>query len=480
MSWRKVISIFLCSVMILLAGCKKEVIDVQSSSKANENTITTVVEKVPIEFVTSKYNELIYSGIKYNIKTFRANFTIKNIQNKDLKLKLRIPINSEEALPKEDFFAFIDQTGKELTIDIAANEEKSLNLNQENYSVVGYVGDIELGVMNGKVFQIFVDYGDGFVSVLSDEALELGIKNEVRPEDINAYDPFTLEKLQISAKENAKLQEEQKELQYKIEELIASAEISQDNGTTWKNEIQEAYSIFKYQGPSGLKKYLGDSGLRVYPTLESPIVHPLLQNGTEEIIVFCRAVADIDGRAWGLIELNNYGDMKLGFIPYDELEAYEKPDLGEGIESIGGFKLNDRIEKLIGIIDNEFTVASENLCIYTFPDEPYATVEPINNVFSGIKSLDAFVSNDFRVWLIRTDSPNYTLDSGFKVGDNAKDVLAYYEKRYKKIDIPKDQMYMNFATGDYVFTLSESEEISFSIDTETLTDKSVITNIYLY
>lgn len=253
--------------------------------------------------------------------------------------------------------------------------------------------------------------------------------------------------------------------EYELEKVIESMKKVVDFPST---------SNWKYQESSGLRKYIGNIGVRAYPMDDSPLSVDVEEMYDPKSIMFCRAVLDLeDGNKWGFVMMNQYGNMKFGYVPYDELEKLETTKSNK-TEALGEFQVGDRIEKMIGILDRDFNLASENLCIYTFPDEPYGDMEPHMQVMSGITSIDAFVGEDFRTWLIRTDSPNYPLKSGYKVGDNAIEVLDYYRNEYEEF-IPEPVE----AWGEFEFKLSDTEIISFRIDS-TLNEDSVISSIWLH
>lgn len=472
-SW---IAVLFCCVLLVTSGCIK---------KAEVVTSEIIEPKgVPIELMDKKYNEFNYSGNGYVISSFGAFFSVKNTSNEHIQYRLRIPIYLEENKGVESFFSFIDAEGKELVLELKGNEERALALTLKDYDVVGYLGESEVGLMEGKVGQIVVDYGEGFVPVESKSAITFGLGQEELTERMLTYSPMELLKLRELNLENLSLREEVSLLESRITELNINVTGTTNNpeGKVFEKLIQDSYSVFKYQDSSGLKKYNGITGTRIYPSMEAPYIHLMFdeKSNPDDRIVNCIAVVYAEGQDWGMVVNNNYGDMKIGFIPYNELEDYEEPEHESTVESIGGFELGDRIEKLIGTIDREYEVISENLCIYIFPDEAYSSDDPMQNVFSGIKTLDAFVSNEFRAWLIRTDSPQYVLRSGFRVGDRALEVLDYYRSRYQEVITNDEYMYMDFATGTYKFKLSETEEISFNIDSDSLTEESIITSIYLY
>lgn len=234
----------------------------------------------------------------------------------------------------------------------------------------------------------------------------------------------------------------------------------------------------KYPPESGLVKYIGDVGIRSMPSYGSPLIFTKEEMYSEEKILNCIGVVSagetMNAANWGVVVLNEYGLMITGYVPYKELELVERPEV-VSVESLSGFQLGDRIEKLIGTIDRDYKVISEYLCMYEFPDEDFGSGEPHMQAGNGTRTIDAFVDDEFRVYFLRTNSTKFVLESGYKVGDNAMAVINYYSSRYEKANLEPME-----STGDYEYRLSESEVISFSIGEEDLNDDSKIYSIVLH
>lgn len=289
------------------------------------------------------------------------------------------------------------------------------------------------------------------------------------------------EDLNLQAILNQELADNLKKIESLYAEKIVEVEELTNKITLIENEKLEIpdTSNWKYQKASGLRTYIGDIGIRAYPSENSPIVVEARRLTEGNDVLFCRAVVTVAtsetsghvGTAWGIVLMNDYGQTKVGYVPYDELEILESQEI-EFVESIGTFHLGDRIEKMIGVLDQDYEIKSENTCMYFFYDDQ----EPdVTSPFTSGSTIEAFVSANFRVWYLRTDSPKYALNSGYKVGDNANEVLQYYRNHYKE-----EKSEFHYPTGKYTFRLSESEFIGFSIGTEELSDVSVITWIGLF
>ena len=76
---------------------------------------------------------------------------------------------------------------------------------------------------------------------------------------------------------------------------------------------------------------------------------------------------------------------------------------------------------------------------------------------------------------MRTNSPEFSLKDGYKVGDNAKEVLDFYTSKYKPVDDPS----LEYGYPGYTFIIEEGYMLEFFIDTDELKENSVITSILI-
>ncbi len=285
------------------------------------------------------------------------------------------------------------------------------------------------------------------------------------------------EKMDIEVNELQGFIEEQKIQNTEFEKYVKQLEKNifiAENDTS----VVPYINNWKYPPESGLMRYIGDVGIRAIPSIDSPIIFnkDRLDEGND--ILMCTAVIATgqmnDGPKWGVVLKNEYGIMISGYIPYNELELIERPE-NEYTESLGDFYLGDRIEKLIGTIDRDYKIISENLCMYTFPEENFGPGEPFMQVMNDVKTIDAFVDDNFRVYFLRTNSSLYELNSGYKVGDNAIEVIEFYSNLYEEITLHPMESW-----GEYEYKLSNTENITFGIDTKELNEESKISVIMLH
>jgi len=95
------------------------------------------------------------------------------------------------------------------------------------------------------------------------------------------------------------------------------------------------------------------------------------------------------------------------------------------------------------------------------------------NPYSTKHTLDAFVEETNHVNRLRTDSSEFPLKDGYKVGDNAIEVLDFYASKYNYLDNPE----MDYGYSEYTFILNNGHMLEFTIDSEELNQSSIISSI---
>ncbi|GKX30748.1 hypothetical protein SH1V18_32280 [Vallitalea longa] len=413
-----------------------------------------------ITIAEDKMNELTCSGIKYNIKSFRAQFTLINNNEEAVDLKIRIPFTEKNVPKNESIFIFLDKTNSEAVFHLEPKEKKEITIDRDNYNIKGNIGSINGIASIGVVGELVINTGDRWNYINYNEP------GKVEPWDIET-DIGLLKKFTSYEKRIHELEKENEELEREAKNFESAYNVLKGNNKEFKESLPD-YRVIKYSEESGIRKYTGKVPLRIYPSLDAPA----LNLETKDILVNCIYSVLVDDITWGMVLVNNYGDAKVGFAPIEDFVKVEDSDNAiSTVESLGGFRTGDRIEKLIGTLDRDYTVISENICIYSFPDDNYVETDAMNRPF-GNKTLDTFVDNDFRVSTIRTNSPQFQLECGFKVGDRAKEVFEYFGEKYES----DEDAYMY---GDYNYRLSDTEVISFYINTQELEEDSLITSIWI-
>lgn len=436
-------------------GNKKVEDEVESAAKTVDNGLVIVKDEL---------NQLSYAGQNYHVQTFHAQFTLHNDNDHAIEFLLRLPYEDKEIDEKESIFIFLDNSSNEVKFHLDANESKTFVIDSKDYTIVSNLGPNKIGSL-GMVHQLVINTGDKWNYI-----------NINNPRQITSWDIETnvemMNKFNKYEKRIYALNQNNEKLQSKIEDLQSIIDLLKDGGANFKNDLPE-YRILKYSEMSGIRKYIGQAPLRIYPSLEATVLSPY----DGEKIVNCIYTVTLNSTSpepeiWGMVLENSYDTTKIGFVPIENLVIPDEPEHKIiPTESLGGFKRGDRIEKLIGTLDRDYSVIHEMVCIYSFPDDNYESMDPREDIFSGNRSIDAFVNDYYQVTLIRTDSPQFQLECGFKVGDKASDVFRYFEEHYTASD---DNYY-----GNYNYSLSENEIISFTINTSELVDESLIESIWI-
>lgn len=266
--------------------------------------------------------------------------------------------------------------------------------------------------------------------------------------------------------------------------LRAQDKTAQDTAKDGSYSFLLNYQGMKYPEASGLRRYIGEEPLRIYPGSESPYVYDNYKPEVVELInevgvVPLAETEEPKAHIWCLI-LDSRGvsgyAQRSDLVPISENDETFHRDFGCGVETLGGFKVGDRIETLIGRLDRDYYLAYENGRIYEFLDSrDDGSIDPMDRPFANVHSLDAFVWYTNHVALLRTNSPEFPLQESYKVGDNAQKVLDHYASKYPYYrDDPTHYRY-----SEYTFVLEEGHRLEFHIDTETLNPNSVISAIWI-
>lgn len=262
--------------------------------------------------------------------------------------------------------------------------------------------------------------------------------------------------------------------------------LGEEGGVTSENySFIKMYRGMKYPEPSGMREYVGDEPLRIYPSSMAPYVYGDWKPQYVEVLNQVRTQKEdgMEEGTWHLVL-----DLTSGISGYTNSANLKKVDPEEGnylkgdgnpVETLGGFKVGDRIETLIGLLDRDYYLIYENGRIYSFPDNQSQDLEidPVERPFSNLHTLDAFAGyNNNYVVQLRTNSPEFPLKSGYKVGDKAKEVLNHYSGKYRPLG---EEEFGYGYPEKHAFVLTEDLAVGFRIDTEELQEDSIITSIQL-
>ncbi len=278
-----------------------------------------------------------------------------------------------------------------------------------------------------------------------------------------------------------KLNEEYQQLKDDYENLVDAQKALSDKAS---EKSQKDYSFIKryhgrkYPPASGLRRYIGEEPLRIYPSSKAPYVYGDYKPEVVEMINEVEMMSEVKGNqeTWCLVidSMGVSGYAHRSDLKRIDEEAANSNGYGTAIETLGGFKVGDRIETLIGMLDQDYYLIYENSRIYVFLDDKNEEImDPKDRPFSDTHSLDAFVGDTKHISRIRTDSSKFPLKDGYKVGDNAMEVVDFYASKYDYIDNP--DLYYRYS--EYTFILEDGHMLEFRINSEELNQSSVITSI---
>lgn len=191
---------------------------------------------------------------------------------------------------------------------------------------------------------------------------------------------------------------------------------------------------------------------------------PWLMKGID--IIVHAAVRNEDGETWALVEhpdLASYSN-NFGYVPFESLQEVEhSAPMRDDTESIAGIRVGDIFEKAVVAWGTEYSKWNgPNAMGYTFVEfEVGVDLDPIRNSINNISVRE----------------PGFYTNEGVQIGDNAVETLSLYANKYEQNT--DEKLYDEHS--EYIFKLNEDNYvIEFWIDTEELTEQSVIARMWLY
>ena len=185
-------------------------------------------------------------------------------------------------------------------------------------------------------------------------------------------------------------------------------------------------------------------GIRIFPDSEAPIFggneitnEPWPINGAMVMVHGYYNGYKEDG--WAYVS-GRYSTS--GYVNIFELESYEYKKNYQPVEQFRDFKIGMNSEDIFEYFDNVVDLIKDR--------NSFGHVIRVNNPEdSGQRDIDFWYHiGDRRISVINTNSEKYPLESGFKVGDQAVDVFAYYDELYEKSEYFNSDMYRRYDIGD--------------------------------
>lgn len=183
-------------------------------------------------------------------------------------------------------------------------------------------------------------------------------------------------------------------------------------------------------------------------------------------VLVLAVVRNEDAELWALVEYPDLASYKnnYGYVPVECLQEIEHSvPMTDDTESIAGICVGDIFEKAVVVWGTEYNKWNgPNAMGYSFVEfEAGVELDPISNSINNIS----------------VSEPGFYTKEGIQVSDNAVDVLSLYANKYQQNT--DEKLYEEHS--EYIFKLNKDNYvIEFWIDTEELTDQSVITRMWLY
>jgi len=224
------------------------------------------------------------------------------------------------------------------------------------------------------------------------------------------------------------------------------------------------YMVAEWTDYLGFCKYIGEELPRIYPSIDSPKMNEStmwLPNEEEFIVEVIRHTAS----DWYLVRIpgcENYVFVKPDeLVQLDEVDYPKIPELDIKIDNVS---IGDKIESFTSSFSVNTILTGEYTSGLVY--ELYTNIRNRGYEIEGTISVDIFD----RIVGMHIATDKYGLNSGFKVGDNADEVIGFYNAKYPRFISKNYESSENFLLYD----IGNSYFLGFGLDTEVLTDESVI------
>lgn len=255
----------------------------------------------------------------------------------------------------------------------------------------------------------------------------------------------------------------------KIDELMsANDELMSANNEMISPSFVSQYIPHKWSLYGGYYNYVSDESPLIYPNKTAPQVNKevkqwLIENPLVEVIM--RTNNNLYLVRIPTIE--NYVYVNESSLKALELnEIYDVPEVDI---TVNDCNIGDSVDKLKLTFDGISTYGVENgtKMVGFFDVNSESVFEE--------KGL-AFVDEYKRIIGFRFSSDDFVLDNKYTIGDLAKIVIDYYDKKFGRDESYKDNGY-SYNSERYIYVIGEYY-IELNIDTDELSDNSLITSVW--
>lgn len=249
-----------------------------------------------------------------------------------------------------------------------------------------------------------------------------------------------------------------------VEKKINEVSINKSNDFSSFSTVLFQDIIGQYQIDEDIALYSlpsQKSTLLVHSNISNPIeVIAVVQNSQQEkwALVYIFDFDYLSMPSYGYIEIDKYAFLKnrsASSIPFKSYEALSDIYMGDTLDSL----ILQFGEKYIKV-DDQGTVF-----YHFYPKEGELADEYSLDTISGKemynlnKGIDLYISpQTHQLYALYIYSSEFPLTSGFKIGDNAEEVMRYYESHYTYLNEMSEEI-----DGPKTFQLSEDYVILFYI-----------------
>ncbi len=457
--------------------------DKTSDKSASEEVVTKENNKdivFPSIKMTTVNDDLKARLDDYSIEQFTGSFYIENTDEESLDMSFRIELGPDLIITEADVVTppliVFGNEDEEVVFHLESGERKKIKLTSVDYQVYpsvrcvkqALVGTLDalVVIINGKVY--YLNEVDGLV--LND--MELDSYKAIKERAMNETIKYQLE-------------DQVKELE---DQVLSLKSIIDDYKNMEDNDYIVDYNGQKWPRAIGIKTYNGSLPVHVYPNEISPTVELFYEGQTVDVLEYVWSYDwddEVADKGTWFIIMNSAGN--IGFVKEEGISDYEGETKKEEMifydvtEAIKGCTLGDRIEKLIGSLDQDYLPFHENGKFYGFLDQDAvkAMDDERFDPFSAGGEMTVFVDELKHITSMRISSSLYQLDSGYGVGSHAMDVKAYYDELYPLYIREQDPSYQPNENPPFTldYQIGEHAVLSFYIDTEVLSDESLISGV---
>lgn len=320
-------------------------------------------------------------------------------------------------------------------------------------------------ILRGVILNIlilFVFIGCSNQSGFEEKIAKLEATNEELTKQIESLESQYSEEIDKKSKQIEHLNEQIEHLNEQINECA-------NNNINFNSDYIKLKNFFDnnnmWTHPTDFQKYFGlvniksEEPLRILPSYSSPTLGGTILPISEEVNIppgrITEALVTVMGHdengkpvEWTLVNRGGHG---IGYIQSSKLSKY-LPQVNTNYqpkEQFKDIKVGTSVDKIYDIYGDQLELILPRLAWYKVLDV-YDSNEPDREKNHNPIIQFFYNPNVRKIDYICMNTPDYELESGFKVGDSTEEVFAYYDELYPQKDIGIDMgpTYRIYDIGD--------------------------------